>query len=68
MAWVRFTADFDFSPIARKGHVTIAYKKGMVKNVTTECATLSTGAGKAERMKKVNRDADPLPATSSLDA
>lgn len=64
MPWIRFTADYDFSPVALKGHVTIAYKAGMVKNVTTECATLAVGADKAERMEKSAKDADPLPVQS----
>lgn len=49
MAWVTFVADFDFSPAARKGRVTIAYKSGMTTNVTTECANLALGTGKARR-------------------
>lgn len=49
MPWAKFVADFDFSPAARGGNVTIAYKAGALENVTTECfnAGLSAGALKA---------------------
>lgn len=47
--WVRFTSDYDFSPAALKGRVTIAYKAGMVENVTAACATLAVAAEKAVR-------------------
>jgi hypothetical protein len=47
--WVRFTSDYDFSPAARNGRVTVAYKAGMVQNVTRECATLAVAAEKAVR-------------------
>lgn len=47
--WLRFTADFDFSPAARRGMYTRAYKAGMVENVTHECAELALEAGKAVR-------------------
>lgn len=55
MAWVRFLADFDFSPAALKGRSTTAYKAGMVENVTRECATQALAAGKAERAKAPGR-------------
>lgn len=47
--WVRFTSNYDFSPEARGGRVTIAYKAGMVMNVTRECADKALAAGKAKR-------------------
>lgn len=50
--WVRFTADFPFSPEARGGRVTIAYKAGMTMNVTRECADKAIAAGKAEPAKR----------------
>lgn len=66
--WVRFTADYDFRPSARRG-VTIAYKAGMVENVTRECGERAIKAKRAERASapgkgsdngKVSRDAsDP---------
>lgn len=56
MAWVRFTADHDWSP--RYG-VTIAYKEGMTLNVPRACATLAIAAGKAVRLRKVSRDSEP---------
>lgn len=49
--WVRFKDDFDFSPKARNGNVTKAYKAGMVQNVTRECAEAAIAAGKAEEVK-----------------
>jgi len=49
MAWVTFTADFDFSPAARKGTVTLAYKAGTTANVTRECLEQAVAAGKATR-------------------
>ena len=52
--WVRFARDFDFSPAAHGGRVTIAYKAGTVANVTRECerkagdrAVRTAGAGQA---------------------
>lgn len=47
MPRVRFTADFDFSP---KQGVTIAYKAGTTKLVTTPCAELAVAVGKARRI------------------
>lgn len=47
MAWIRFTADFDYRP----SWGTVAYKAGMVQNVTRDCATEAVGAGKAIRLK-----------------
>lgn len=47
MAWVRFTADFDFSPADFGGLVTIAYKAGTVENVTGDCAAQAVAAKKA---------------------
>lgn len=55
--WVRFTHPFDFSPAARKGMVTIAYKAGMRRNVTTECADAAIAVGKAHRTTAPRREA-----------
>lgn len=55
--WVRFTADFDFSPVALGGRSTTAYKAGMVLNVTRECADLAIAAGKAVAGRKPRKDA-----------
>lgn len=57
MAWVRFTADYDWSP--RYG-VTIAYKEGMTLNVPSACATLAIAAGKAVRLRKAHKDVEPV--------
>lgn len=50
--WVKFTKDFDFSPAARKGAVTIAYKAGMEQNVTRECYEAALAVKKAQRLKR----------------
>ena len=53
MAWFRFEKPFDFSPDAKKGHVTIAYKPGTY-NVTRQCAekAKAEGAGRAVKATK----------------
>lgn len=50
--WVRFTEDFDFKP---KPAVTIAYKAGMVMNVTRACADKAIAIGSAEKAKAPGR-------------
>lgn len=47
MPRVRFTKDFDWSPLPLNGRVTIAYKAGSVALVTTPCANLAIAAGAA---------------------
>jgi hypothetical protein len=54
--WVRFTDDFDFSPAERNGRVTIAYKAGMLQNVTRECAGQAIPQGKA-RIERIRSKA-----------
>lgn len=44
--WVRFTGDYRWRP---KPTLTIAYKVGMVQNVTRACAAAAIEAGKAEK-------------------
>jgi len=56
MPWVRFIADFDFSPAARRGWVTVAYKAGMTKNVTRECAEKAVAAGRAATMSRARKE------------
>jgi hypothetical protein len=51
MPWVRFTGDFDFKP---KASVTLAYRSGEVKMVTTACARKAISRGKAEKVSKPN--------------
>lgn len=53
--WVKFTKDFDFSPEARNGHVTVAYKAGMELNVTAICAEQAIAAKKAVKVKKTGK-------------
>ncbi len=59
MAWVRFTADFDYHPRPR---VTIAYKTGMVMRVKRDCANQATALGRAVEMPPPSRHQDPLHA------
>lgn len=56
--WFLFERNFDFSPSAKGGRVTIAYKSGMVKNVTRECAEAAEKAGAGERTKPVKETTD----------
>lgn len=57
MPWVRFDADFDWSP--RHGS-TIAYKKGMVLNVTRRCRDRAIELKRGVAMQKPNRHAEPM--------
>lgn len=58
--WFRFDRDFDFSPVERGGRVTIAYKAGMVQNVTRECADAAkkASAGSPTKSPKETDDGD----------
>jgi hypothetical protein len=56
MMWFRFTRDFDFSPAERRGRVTVAYKAGMLQNVTRACAE---AAEKAEAGAPTVKDKEP---------
>lgn len=56
MPWLAFTADFDFSPVAHGGRVTIAFKAGMRMLVTRECAEAAIAAGKAKRTISPRKD------------
>lgn len=49
MPWVRFMADFDWKP---KPAVTLAFRAGEERLVTTPCAAAAVAAGKAERIHK----------------
>lgn len=55
--WVRFLADYDFSPSARNGNVTLAYRAGTIANVTRECFDLAKAAKAAEPVKSPKREA-----------
>lgn len=57
MPWARFTADFDWSP--RHG-VTIAYRAGMMLNVTRRCRDGAVKAKKAVALVKASRNAPPV--------
>lgn len=52
MPWIRFSADFDWSPPAYRNRVTIAYKAGMVQLVTRACADKATAKGAASPTKR----------------
>lgn len=67
MVWVKFAKDFDFSPAARKGWVTLAYRAGAIENVTRECADQAIAAGSAKRTTRPggkNADHEGGPAQS----
>jgi hypothetical protein len=59
MPWLRFTADFDWKPQAS---VTIAYLAGQTRNVTRACAANALAKGKAVKMVKPSKDAEPKEA------
>ena len=50
-----FTERFDFYPAARKGYVCVAYKQGMTRNVTRECAEKARALGVAKGAKARGR-------------
>ncbi|WP_246676584.1 hypothetical protein [Mesorhizobium sp. B2-4-4] len=50
--WVKFTADYDYKPHSQ---ATIAYKAGMVLNVTQDCQRKAIAAGKAVEMDKKSK-------------
>lgn len=62
--WFRFDRNFDFSPAALNGRVTIAYKAGMVMNVTRECAEAAKRAQAGSPTKAV-KEADDGDANGS---
>lgn len=55
MPWVRFTADFDFTPAAER-RVTIGYLAGMRQLVTTECFRAANGKGSAVKIPTPRRE------------
>lgn len=62
MAWLHFTAPFDFTPRRQRG-VTIAYLPAMRCLVTRECARAAVAAGVAEEIETPNRtEAEKLTA------
>lgn len=64
MAWLKFTADYDH----RVGQATIAYKDGWTGNVPTAHVDAAVAAGKAVRLRKVSKDAEPEPVEEAVDA
>jgi len=46
VAWVTFTAAFDWTPPENRA-VTIAYREGQTLNVTRDCAKAAKAKGKA---------------------
>lgn len=52
MPRVDFLKDFDFSPSAKNGLVTIAYKAGQVEMVTSECWEKAKAGGHAKLAKR----------------
>lgn len=56
MTWIRVTEKWEWSP---KYGVTMVYKPG-VYNVPGAAATLAVAAGRAVRLRKASRDAEPV--------
>lgn len=55
MPWITFERDFDFSPVAHRGRVTLAYKAGTTANVTRACADQALAAGAARPTNRPRR-------------
>jgi hypothetical protein len=55
MAWVRFTQDWPWM----KPRFTVAYKRGMVQNITRQCLADATKAGVIVRLYRKNKN-DPF--------
>ena len=66
--WVTFLKDFDFSPRARGGRVTIAYKAGMHLNITRECASKARAARAINGKSDENQKLEPPEAKDRPDA
>lgn len=56
---MRFTADMDWKPMSS---VTLGYRAGDVCNVTRGCAEKALATGKAVKMVKRGRKAEPVEA------
>lgn len=54
MPWLKFTEKYDYHVPGKP--VTIAYKPGQVKNVTTPCAMKAQAARKAVPATREDRD------------
>lgn len=80
MPWVRFTADFDYTPANRRS-ITYAYLSGQARRVTRECKRQALERGVADEIptprtrEEANRvrlglDASPvgLEAADGVDA
>lgn len=51
MPTITFVEDFDYSPPAHSGRVTLAYRAGTTATVTRDCADMAIAAGKARRAR-----------------
>lgn len=63
--WVRFTSEFWWAPSRA---VRIRYPAGTVASVTHACGSAAIAAGKAVRMKKGSRDAEPVEVKDGTEA
>lgn len=63
MAWVKFTADHDH----REPGFTVAYKDGWTGNIPTAHVDAAVAAGKAVRLRKVSKDAEPEPVEEPVE-
>lgn len=62
MTWIRVTDKWEWRP---NYGTTIVYKPGEY-NVPRACATLAIAAGKAVRLRKVHKDADPVEEEAAM--
>lgn len=60
MAWVKFTADYDYKPHSQ---ATIGYRAGMVLSVKQDCADKAVASGKAVAMEKKSKTTAPVEKT-----
>lgn len=62
MTWIRVTEKWEWKP---NYGTTIVYKPGEY-NVPRACATLAVAAGKAVRMRKAHKDAEPVEEEAAM--
>jgi hypothetical protein len=61
MPWVRFTGDFNWSPVRHRNRVTVAYKAGMRLNVPRACRDAAAAAGKMEETESLHAESRKSP-------
>lgn len=68
MVWFKFETDYDFTPAATGYRSTVAYKAGMVLQVTRECADKAEAAGAGKRTTKPKPVKNAEPEADDADA